>query len=70
MPKTKPQPTIVTPLHVITVQDFAKSNGLSAATVKRMIARGTGPRTIRLSTKRIGIRLADALRWQEGRVQS
>jgi predicted DNA-binding transcriptional regulator AlpA len=70
MPRAKPQATPVTDLRVITTQEFADSNGLSLATVKRMIARGTGPRVIRLSTKRVGIRLADALAWQEGRVQS
>jgi predicted DNA-binding transcriptional regulator AlpA len=57
-------------LRVLTVGEFAKLNGLSTATVKRMVQRGTGPRVIRLSIKRIGIKLVDALQWQAERVQS
>jgi predicted DNA-binding transcriptional regulator AlpA len=56
-------------LRVITVQQFAEANSLSIATVKRMLSAGSGPRTIRLSAKRIGIRMSDALAWQAERVQ-
>jgi predicted DNA-binding transcriptional regulator AlpA len=70
MPKVKPEPKPIDDLRVISVQEFAVSTGLSLATVKRMVARGSGPKVIRLSTKRIGIRLADAMAWQAERVQS
>jgi predicted DNA-binding transcriptional regulator AlpA len=57
-------------LRVITLQEFAASQGLSFATVQRMIARGEGPRTIRLSLRRVGVRIIDLKEWQQSRVRT
>jgi predicted DNA-binding transcriptional regulator AlpA len=56
-------------LRVLTLKEFAAMCGLSIATVKRMIANGEGPQIIRLSPRRIGVRMIDALRWQEARLR-
>jgi hypothetical protein len=64
------QSLAVDEIRVITTGEFAKLNGLSIATVKRIFAEGLGPPVIQLSTRRVGIRLVDAIRWQEQRVRS
>jgi predicted DNA-binding transcriptional regulator AlpA len=69
MPKTSTA-LAIDDLRVITLQEFATSQGISFATLQRMIARGDGPKTIRLSTRRVGVRVADARAWQQERVQS
>jgi predicted DNA-binding transcriptional regulator AlpA len=56
-------------LRVIALPDVAKTLGISFATLKREIARGAGPKTIRLSTRRVGVRVGDLRVWQEARVR-
>jgi predicted DNA-binding transcriptional regulator AlpA len=56
-------------LRVIALRDVAETLGISFATLKREIASGTGPKIIRLSTRRVGIRVCDLRVWQEARVR-
>jgi hypothetical protein len=37
--------------------------------VQRMIARGEGPPVIKLSTRRVGVRIIDLKEWQAARVR-
>ena len=57
-------------LRVITLQETAKALGVSFATLQRMNIRGEGPKTIRLSPRRIGVRIIDLKEWQQERVRS
>jgi predicted DNA-binding transcriptional regulator AlpA len=57
-------------LRVITLQEFAESQGISFATLQRMIKRGEGPKIIRLSPRRVGVRVIDGREWQQARVRS
>ena len=68
MPKNSTAPAI-DDLRVITLQEFAASQGISFATVQRMIARGEGPPVIKLSTRRVGVRIIDLKEWQAARVR-
>jgi predicted DNA-binding transcriptional regulator AlpA len=53
---------------VLTLAQWYTLNGFSRATAQRLIARGEGPRLIRLSERRIGIRLSDHREWQAARL--
>jgi hypothetical protein len=57
-------------LKVLTLKEWAALNTLSFGTAKRLISDGLGPKTIQLSKRRIGVRVIDALAWQEARVRS
>lgn len=50
---------------VMNVRQWAELNGVSIATAKRILASGTGPKVVQLSSKRIGIRVIDNALWQE-----
>jgi prophage regulatory protein len=52
---------------VMTLAEFAAAAGISIATVHRRIADGTGPRTIRLSERRLGVRVRDYRAWLDAR---
>jgi predicted DNA-binding transcriptional regulator AlpA len=53
---------------VLTLAQWYTLNGFSRATAQRLIARGEGPRLIKLSERRIGIRLSDHREWQASRL--
>lgn len=53
---------------VLTLAQWYTLNGFSRATAQRLIARGEGPRLIKLSSRRIGIRLSDHRAWQASRL--
>ena len=56
-------------LQVISEEDAAAILGLSLATLRRCRMAGTGPQPVRLSTRRIGYRIATLRAWlaqQEG----
>jgi predicted DNA-binding transcriptional regulator AlpA len=53
---------------VLTLAQWYTLNGFSRATAQRLIARGEGPRLIKLSERRIGIRLSDHRAWQAARL--
>ena len=52
-----------------TIPEFAKVNRISKTTLSRTIARGDGPKVVRLSLRRLGIRERDGAAWQAARVQ-
>jgi predicted DNA-binding transcriptional regulator AlpA len=54
---------------ILTFDEFAKLNGFSVATLARAIARGEGPKVIKLSPRRFGIRERDGAAWQAERVR-
>jgi predicted DNA-binding transcriptional regulator AlpA len=56
-------------LRVLDLREVANTLGVSFATLKRMNASGTGPKTIRLSPRRLGVRVIDLREWQEQRVR-
>jgi predicted DNA-binding transcriptional regulator AlpA len=60
----------VAAMRVMTVEEFCDVNGLSYHTGKRLLKSGAGPKVVQLSKRRVGIRIADALAWQESRVRS
>lgn len=53
---------------VLSLAEWYQLNGFSRATAQRLIARGEGPRIIRLSARRIGIRVSDHRAWQASRL--
>jgi predicted DNA-binding transcriptional regulator AlpA len=48
---------------VLTFDEAADVSNFSVATLRRRIADGAGPRVVRLSTRRVGIRLRDLRAW-------
>ena len=54
---------------VLTLREWAKLNGFSFMTAKRLFKRGEGPTTIQLSPRRVGVRVIDNRIWQEKRLR-
>jgi prophage regulatory protein len=54
---------------VRSLSETAAAAGISLATLRRRIADGTGPRVVRLSTRRVGIRESDFGQWLDNRTQ-
>jgi predicted DNA-binding transcriptional regulator AlpA len=54
---------------VLSLKDWCSLNGFSLATGRRLFAQGDGPPVIQLSTRRIGIRVADNKAWQQSRMR-
>lgn len=52
---------------VMSFRQWCALNNFSAATGRRVLAAGAGPPVIRLSSRRIGIRLRDNRAWQDQR---
>jgi len=57
-------------LKVLTLREWAKLNGISFQTAKRLFAAGDGPVTVQLSPRRVGVRMIDNWRWQEQRLRT
>ena len=57
-------------LQVMTIPQTAALDQVSPITLLRQIKNGTGPRTIQLSARRIGIRVRDYREWQESRIRT
>jgi len=55
---------------VLTLKEWARLNGFSFMTAKRLIKAGEGPTILQVSRRRIGIRLIDNARWQAARLRS
>jgi predicted DNA-binding transcriptional regulator AlpA len=53
---------------ILTLHEFAKLNSISTMTLMRTIRRGDGPKVIKLSLRRFGIRESDGAAWQAERV--
>jgi hypothetical protein len=54
---------------VMSFAQWCEINNLSAATGRRILASGKGPKVIQLSERRIGIREDHNTEWQEGLVR-
>ena len=54
---------------VMTFAQWCELNGFSPATGRRILNSGKGPRVLRLSDRRIGIRYGDNRIWQDSLVQ-
>jgi predicted DNA-binding transcriptional regulator AlpA len=62
-------PDQLSDMRVMTVKEFAQFTSLSLGSVKRLQRLGQGPKLIQLSSKRVGVRVCDAIAWQEERVR-
>jgi predicted DNA-binding transcriptional regulator AlpA len=56
------------PERVFTLREVAKLTTLSLATLRRTIKAGDGPRVIRLSPRRLGVRESDFAVWQQASI--
>ena len=54
---------------VVSFQTAARWAGVSLATFRREVAQGRGPRIVRLSARRVGVRTADAIAWLESKAE-
>lgn len=52
---------------VVSLRTAAALAGISTVTLRRLIASGNGPRVLRLSERRLGIRVSDLRDWLESR---
>jgi predicted DNA-binding transcriptional regulator AlpA len=52
---------------VLTLAEVAEAAGISLSTLRREIARGTGPEVVSLSPRRKGVRSESYRRWLDGR---
>ena len=50
---------------VITLNEAAQVSCLSIATLRRRLAEGAGPRIVRMSERRVGVRVRDLRAWIE-----
>jgi predicted DNA-binding transcriptional regulator AlpA len=55
--------------HVLSFRQWCELNGFSAATGRRILNSGHGPRVLQLSVRRIGIRESDNAAWQNARAR-
>jgi len=55
---------------VLSVPQWCKLNGFSIPTGKRLLKSGAGPKVIKLSLRRIGIRVMDNAEWQDSRARA
>ena len=58
---------IEVPPKVMTLTEAAQSAGVSLSTLRREIARGTGPEVVSLSPRRKGVRCDHYRRWLDAR---
>ena len=57
----------IDPLRVRSLKQAAAAANISVPTLRRMIREGRGPKTIRLSERRLGVRDRDFLVWLQSR---
>ena len=55
---------------VMTLSEAARAAGLSLSTLRREIARGTGPKVVSLSLRRKGVRGSDYQHWLDSRTNA
>jgi predicted DNA-binding transcriptional regulator AlpA len=67
MPMSNPLPEIPVGFRVVAYPVAAAICGCSAATLRREVDRGTGPRQVRLGNRRVGFRISDLQQWLESR---
>jgi predicted DNA-binding transcriptional regulator AlpA len=66
-PRLSDHHTVAAEDRVITLNEAAQASCLSIATLRRRLAEGAGPRVVRLSERRIGIRVRDLKAWLDAR---
>jgi hypothetical protein len=49
------------------LREYAELNGISIATLRRLIRNGDGPMTTRMSARRVGVRDDHGRQWQDAR---
>jgi len=52
---------------VVSLPETARAAGISIATLRRRIADGSGPRLVRVSERRVGVRIRDLKAWLDAR---
>jgi hypothetical protein len=57
------------PNQILTLHEWARLNRISVRTARRIIASGSGPIVTQLSSKRIGISIANNAAWQASRAR-
>ena len=55
---------------VLSVREWCELNNISVRTGRRLIASPDGPRVTRISTRRVGITIANNRAWQQSRERS
>ena len=68
MSKLKRQRRLAHVDRILTLDEFAELNSISPMTLYRSIRRGDGPKVIKVSLRRRGIRESDGAAWQAERV--
>jgi predicted DNA-binding transcriptional regulator AlpA len=61
-----PPPTLLD-AQVLRLREWAELAGVSMRTARRILASGTGPRIVQLSSKRVGVTVGAHKRWLEAR---
>ena len=62
-PRGPPLDPLVSGNKVRSIREAAELANVSVATLRRRIADGTGPRVVRMSTRRVGVRDSDFAAW-------
>ncbi|MCS6780739.1 MAG: helix-turn-helix domain-containing protein [Geminicoccaceae bacterium] len=65
-----PFPEVLHDQQVIDLATAARMVGISHVTLRREIAAGRGPKIVRPSPRRVGVRVADLRAWLEARSSS
>jgi hypothetical protein len=57
------------PNQILTLHEWARLNRISIRTARRILASGSGPTVTQLSTKRVGISIANNALWQASKAR-
>ncbi|HFA60011.1 MAG TPA: DNA-binding protein [Rhodospirillales bacterium] len=55
---------------VLTLDEVARITGVATVTIRRAIKAGRGPRVVRPSPRRLGVRVCDLVEWLERRASN
>lgn len=67
---SSPLPPYLNDDKVIDLTMFSAMAGVSIATTRRLLKNGQGPRLVRMSARRVGVRVRDARHWIEHRTEA
>jgi predicted DNA-binding transcriptional regulator AlpA len=62
-----PIPPVLHDDQVLNLRQWAQLNNISPRTGRRLIAEGLGPKVVRLSLRKLGVRVRDNREWQQTR---
>lgn len=62
-------PAFYSASQLLTLPQWARLNSIGLTSARRLIKAGLGPRVIKISPRRLGIRMADNDEWQAARVR-